>query len=251
VIVGLLHKGGVVGSIGHELWQSAGLSLFAGSSVYLGGLLASRENIQQNWLKEEVHHTVIAFGGGTLLSAVGLVLIPDALPHIQPWMAVPAFLVGGVSALFISRELDKHSTPVAQLLAMVIDFVPEIFIIGAVIGHNPKQAVMTSVLIFVQNMPESFGAYRELTDDVDEPLKRPLWWFFGIALSSLLFGLIGNLVFKYNEGALAFLMLAAAGAILYFVFQDIAPQAKLKHRHFPPMGAILGFALGIIGFQLA
>jgi ZIP family zinc transporter len=45
-------------------------------------------------------------------------------------------------------------------------------------------------------------------------------------------------------------MLFASGAILYSIFQDIAPQAKLKKHYAPPMGAILGFVLGIIGLMV-
>jgi ZIP family zinc transporter len=45
-------------------------------------------------------------------------------------------------------------------------------------------------------------------------------------------------------------MLFASGAILYSIFQDIAPQVKLKKHYAPPMGAILGFVLGIIGLMV-
>jgi ZIP family zinc transporter len=46
------------------------------------------------------------------------------------------------------------------------------------------------------------------------------------------------------------IMLFAAGGILYSVFQDIAPQVKLARHWGPPMGAVLGFALGIAGHML-
>jgi ZIP family zinc transporter len=45
-------------------------------------------------------------------------------------------------------------------------------------------------------------------------------------------------------------MLFAAGGILYLVFQDIAPQAKLAKHWGPPLGAVLGFALGVLGTML-
>ena len=47
--------------------------------------------------------------------------------------------------------------------------------------------------------------------------------------------------------ATAATMLFAAGGILYLVFQDIAPQAKLAAHWGPPLGAVLGFALGLAG----
>lgn len=42
-------------------------------------------------------------------------------------------------------------------------------------------------------------------------------------------------------------MCAAAGGILFLMFQDIAPQVRLEKRLAPPMAAIAGFALGLAG----
>ena len=42
-------------------------------------------------------------------------------------------------------------------------------------------------------------------------------------------------------------MLLAAGGILYLTFQDIAPQARLARHWSPPLGAVLGFALALVG----
>jgi ZIP family zinc transporter len=42
-------------------------------------------------------------------------------------------------------------------------------------------------------------------------------------------------------------MLFAAGGILYVIFQDIAPQSKLKKHWAPPLGAVAGFLLGVLG----
>lgn len=45
-------------------------------------------------------------------------------------------------------------------------------------------------------------------------------------------------------------MLSAAGGIFYLIFQDIAPQASLKRRWFPPIGAVMSFLLGVVGTML-
>ncbi len=45
-------------------------------------------------------------------------------------------------------------------------------------------------------------------------------------------------------------MLFAASGILYLTFQDLAPQAKMKNRKVPALGAVLGFLLGLLGQQL-
>jgi len=42
----------------------------------------------------------------------------------------------------------------------------------------------------------------------------------------------------------------AGGGILYLVFQDIAPQSKMRRHWAPPLGAVLGFAVGMVGKQV-
>ena len=51
---------------------------------------------------------------------------------------------------------------------------------------------------------------------------------------------------RLNHAAEA-IMVTAAGGILYLIFEDIAPQAPLDHAWAPPLGAVLGFALGLLG----
>ncbi len=46
-------------------------------------------------------------------------------------------------------------------------------------------------------------------------------------------------------------MLFASGGILYLIFQDIAPQVRVEKHWLPPLGAIAGFLLGLIGHLLS
>jgi ZIP family zinc transporter len=45
-------------------------------------------------------------------------------------------------------------------------------------------------------------------------------------------------------------MTFASGGILYLIFQDIAPQSKIKNHWIPALGAVLGFAIGLLGKKL-
>jgi ZIP family zinc transporter len=45
-------------------------------------------------------------------------------------------------------------------------------------------------------------------------------------------------------------MTFAGGGIMYLIFQDIAPQSKIRKNWIPALGAVLGFAVGMIGKQL-
>ncbi|MFW5735480.1 MAG: hypothetical protein ACOCWR_10505 [Oceanidesulfovibrio sp.] len=48
----------------------------AGAAMPLGALAGRVEHLQPRWLEEEFRHGVIAFGGGVLLAAASLALIP-------------------------------------------------------------------------------------------------------------------------------------------------------------------------------
>ena len=45
-------------------------------------------------------------------------------------------------------------------------------------------------------------------------------------------------------------MLAASGGILYLIFQDIAPMSRLQRHRAPPLGAVLGFCVALVGQRL-
>lgn len=80
--------------------------------------------------------------------------------------------------------------------------------------------------------------------------RRMLFWFFLIAVSGPAYILLGAALLADQPTALAMLMTFCAGGILYLVFNDVAPQVPLQNRFLPPMGALLGFLIGMIGYKL-
>ena len=60
-------------------------------------------------------------------------------------------------------------------------------------------------------------------------------------------GAVGWFWLADQDAILGAIMLFAAGGILYLTFQDIAPQSRLEHHWLPPLGAVLGFALALVG----
>jgi zinc transporter, ZIP family len=62
-----------------------------------------------------------------------------------------------------------------------------------------------------------------------------------------LMAICGSMYFSGNSYALGAVMLLASGGLLYIVFQDIAPQSRLDKHWFPPLGAVLGFSVGLLG----
>jgi len=230
-----------------DLFNLIALTLLAGLAMPLGALGASVERIRPLWLEQEFRHSVLAFGGGTLLSAVTLVLVPQGMAHLSPvWVAV--FLVlGGFAFLALDRALSRRDTPASMLMLMLADFVPESIALGAVFALDSGQALLLAVLIALQNLPEGFNAYRELRGKAQLGRNKIIALFALAALLGPVAGLTGyQWLSSYPQGMSA-IMLLASGGILYSVFQDLAPQVKMRKRWGPPMGAIFGFAAGLVG----
>ena len=218
----------------------------------LGAIIASFEHIRSEWLQREFRHSVIAFGAGALLSAVALVLVPEGIEHVSAAPAACCFIAGGILFMAIDIYLNKHRTQAGQLAAMLADFIPESIALGAVFatgGNNT--AYLLALLIALQNLPEGFNAYRELQDGGQFSGKKIIALFTLLAFSGPVAGFIGYQFLGELPNIVSGIMLFAAGGILYAIFQDIAPQVKLEKHYAPPMGALLGFVLGLIGFLIA
>ena len=225
------------------------LTLGAGAAIPIGALLARIESLAPQWLDNELRHFVIAFGGGALLAAVALILVPDGIKHLPVWSATLAFAGGGLAFMSVDVYLAKRGTSASQLVAMLADFLPEAIALGAICATGgSNSAYLLAGLIAMQNVPEGFNAYRESVGTI--PASRLLTAFCLLTLLGPVAGMTGFFLLAAYPVALAVLMLVAAGGILYLIFQDIAPQASLQQHWSPPMGAVAGFLLGTIGHML-
>jgi len=221
------------------------LALVGGLTIPLGGVAARAEHIQNRWLEEEFRHSVLAFGGGALVAAVTLILVPQGLQSLHPLVAIALFVAGGVTFLFVDRLIARVGG--SQLLAMCLDFLPESAALGALLALDPKEGRVLAFLIALQNLPEAFNAYRELARSGRLTPKVILAAFGGIALLGPLAAIVGHVLLRDAPATLGGVTIFAAGGILYVIFQDIAPGAKLQTAWAPPLGAVMGYALGMAG----
>lgn len=234
----------------HALETMLVLTTLAGLAMPLGAVLANSFNVKREWLASEIRHSIIAFAAGALLSAVALVLVPKGIEHLSTlWMSV-AFISGSLCFMFLDMLFYKYKTPASQLAAMLVDFIPESLALGAIFSIGGEHALLLAILIGLQNFPEGFNAFSELHERGNYSSKKVILLFVLLALLGPVAGITGYTYLSELPEVLAGIMLFAAGGILYSVFQDIAPNIKLESRWLPPMGAVLGFVLGLIGHQL-
>lgn len=224
---------------------------FAGITVFLGGLLAKffNHHAPNSPIKYEIVHTLMSFGAGIMLSALALVLIPKGMHHLSLLPLIISFASGSLLFFVIDRYLQKQGGQVSTLLAMVMDFIPESIALGAVFALEPEVAILLAIFIGLQNLPESFNAYRELVHSGFTAGKTLIIFFF-LSFSGVLGALLGHLVLSDFPKVTSQLMIFASGGILYLLVQDIIPESKLKNSYGVSLGAALGFLIGMIGEKL-
>ncbi|MEE4166776.1 MAG: hypothetical protein V2I35_12310 [Desulfocapsaceae bacterium] len=233
------------------IYEAMLLALAAGIAIPVGGLLASVERIQPYWLESEFRHAVISFGGGALLAAIAMVLVPEGIKNLSVPSVCIYFLGGAITFLVIDFLISLHGGAISQVIAMLLDFIPEAMALGAILSHNVSKALLVAFLIALQNIPEGFNAYREVIDNHYCSGRTAIIIFSCLALFGPLSAFIGLQYLTENEMLLSKIMIFCAGGILYLIFQDIAPQAKLTNHWAPSLGAISGFLLGVVGSMLA
>lgn len=227
------------------------LTFLAGLAAFAGAALGRIEGLKPDWLTCQSRHFIMAFGGGALLAAVALVLVPRGMAGIALYLSAPAFGAGAAVFLCIDRALALSGSKLSQFMAMMLDFVPESLVLGAIITSHYSEAVFLTVLIAAQNGPEGFNAYREMrAGDGAMPARRALVLMALAGLSGLIWGLAGFYLFTPDSVILKLVMMFCAGGIFFLVFRDVAPESRVEQRFLPSLGAVAGFLLGLIGHGL-
>lgn len=217
-----------------------------GLCMPLGGWIASFENIRSNWLKNELRHFVIAFGGGLLLGAVFQMLLPNGSNMVDNILgSVFAFVMGGVLFFGIEKYLGLKRREFPQLTGMLVDFIPETIALGGLASSQPKMAIGMAIVMGLQNIPEGFNAYREMANSESRQSHNTLGFMMWLVPLGPAAGLLAHFWLSNHPAVLGSILMVAAGGIVYLMFQEIAPQSKLKRHWAPPLGAVLG-----VGFTL-
>lgn len=226
------------------------LSTAAGLTIPIGAYLATIERIRPQWLQDEFRHSVLAFGGGALFAAVALVLVPQGIRYLDWFTICLTFGGGGIAFFLLDRAIALRGGAGAMLMAMLLDFVPEAMAVGVGLATQLEIGLLLALLIALQNLPESFNAYREIRFRTGTSERTLLIWFSALVVLGPVSAFFGHEVLAFYPAISCGVMLFASGGIIYLTFEDIAPQTVLKRHWAPPLGAVGGFLLGLLGHVL-
>lgn len=222
---------------------------FAGMTAFIGGIFAMVEGSAESEKKREIIHGIIAFGGGILVSAIAFALTPAGIAELDTLTLITVFCSGGIVFCLLDVYLSRQTGSRAQFMAMLMDFIPESISLGAMFVHNQRLGFLLAAFIGAQNLPEGFNSFREMITSGNKPYAT-LSTLLAISLLGPVAASAGYFFLKDHTQITAGIMNFAAGGILYLVFQDIAPQSKMRRHWAPPLGAVFGFVVGMIGKQL-
>ncbi|PKN24970.1 MAG: divalent cation transporter [Deltaproteobacteria bacterium HGW-Deltaproteobacteria-22] len=221
----------------------------AGLAAVVGGMVAWVRGDKEAETQNELTHGVIALGGGILISAVAFALLPQGMAVLTPVSLGATFCAGGLLFCALDAFLSRRGGTMAQFMAMLMDFLPEALALGAVFGHDRRLGVLLAAFIGAQNLPEGFNSFREIAKVGLKP-RAVILSLLAVSVLGPMAACAGYFFLQDHARLTAGIMTFAGGGIMYLIFQDIAPQSKMRRHWTPSLGAVLGFAVGMIGKQL-
>jgi ZIP family zinc transporter len=228
--------------------------LVASSSLVLGGLLALSVPVSRRVLG-----LVMAFGAGVLISAVAYELVAEALQTADDGWVLAVGLFAGCAVFYggdavidrrgggdrkRSHGGQASGSPLAIVLGIVLDGIPESIVIGLTLLEGGAISVAMIVAVFLSNLPEAVAATTGLAS-AGWAKARIMWLWLMVALVSALASLAGYGLFgEASNDLVAFVLAFAAGAILTMLADTMMPEA------FEHGGKLVGVAT-TVGFALA
>ncbi|MBU1077689.1 MAG: divalent cation transporter [Spirochaetes bacterium] len=227
------------------------ISLYAyigGLPIIIGGLLSAFLQSKKIGLKSTINHWFVAFAGGALISAIAFVLVPRSISVFSAPELLVIFLSGTFTFMVIDMLIARVGESLGIVISMMMDFLPEALALGATFALSHKFGLLLAVFIGLQNLPEGFGSYIELTKRMKS--RSALLLLFGLSFVGIIAALSGVFFLSNKPAVVDLILLYAGGGIMYLVFQDIAPLSRGKNDWIPATGASIGFVIGMIGEKI-
>jgi ZIP family zinc transporter len=248
---------------------SVGWGFAVGGSLVLGAAIAARFRLQGR-----ATAVVTAFGGGLLLAAVALELVPDADQRAGLWPTAAGLLAGmlvyvaadvaltrredmrtirrAVHAAAAGRPMPieaKNAAEVARgesiAAGLLLDGVPESLALGLTIAEGAMSKTLL-VGILAGNVVEAYGAAQPIL--AGGRSKR-----FAVGLLALIgVTLVGSTVFgatvlaDWSDSVVGTTEAVAAGAVLAVITIAVVPHVFAEVSRWVAVASVSGFVVGYL-----
>jgi ZIP family zinc transporter len=225
----------------------------AAATLIAGGAYALRWSVGARALG-----IVMAFGSGVLISSVAYELVGQAFQTKHGNGAVAGGLFAGSAVFFLGDTLidrmggskrkdpdgaQAEGSPLAIVLGIVLDGIPESIVLGLTIVISDSVSAAFLVAVALSNVPEAVAATSGLARSGWSGARvLGLWTLVSVVSGAA--ALLGFAVFDTASPTLvAFVLAFAAGAILTMLADTMMPEA-FEHAG-PVVGVVttFGFAL--------
>jgi zinc transporter, ZIP family len=229
--------------------------ILATSSLILGGLIASRFS-----LKKRTLGVIMAFGAGTLISAVSYELVFEAV-KLAKGSGFPAFgFFAGALTFYFSEMLidklgaknhqqieasDQSGLVIPMVLGIILDGVPESIVIGLGILEGGTVSLAMLVAVFISNLPEAIAGTTGMKASGWNKKRIILLWFI-IAVVCAFATVAGYALFSgVSEKWLSFIQAFAGGAILLMLANSMMPESYEHGGKLAGIFTVLGFVVSV------
>jgi ZIP family zinc transporter len=238
------------------MWNAFYWGLLATSSLILGGIIASRFSLGKQTLG-----IIMAFGAGTLISAISYELVYEAV-KLGRGSGFPGFgLFAGAFTFYFSEMLidrlgaRNHADPspskqsnllIPMVLAIILDGIPESIVIGLSIFEGGTVSMAMLVAVFISNLPEAIAGTIGMKSAGWSRAKIALLWFV-IALVCAFASMAGFKIFSHaSDNWLSFIQAFAGGAILIMLANSMIPESYEHGKKLAGIFTVLGFAVSVL-----
>ena len=217
-----------------DVVQAALWGFLAASALPLGALFATRYTLSTRTIG-----AIMAFGAGTLITAVTFELVDQAFRRADLWPVVLGLGMGAIA--FTAGDADDDGgLPIA--LGAALDGIPESLVLGISLATGGAVSVTFLIAVFVSNVPESLASTRGMIAAGHSRGRVVALWFVVAAVSAA-FAALGATLDRLDQRAVATVQSFAAGALLALIADSLLPDAYRDSGLRTGLFVVLGFAL--------
>lgn len=230
--------------------------LLATSSLIIGGFIAVRFKLSKRTMG-----IIMAFGAGTLISAVSYELIFEAVKIGRgTGFTAYGFFAGAFTYFFSDKLIEQFGAGnrgaintnqqsklvIPMVLAIILDGIPESIVIGLGIFEGGAISIAMLVAVFISNLPEAIAGSTGMKASGWSKQRILILWS-SIALACALSTVGGFALFSgVSVVWLAFIQAFAGGAILMMLANSMMPEAFEHGGKLAGVFTVFGFFISVL-----